>query len=54
MNSEDLTTREREVLELIAQGKSNREIGAALFITESTVKTHVNSILAKLDAADRT
>ena len=54
MSSDDLTTREREVLQLMAQGKSNREIGAALFITEGTVKTHVNSILAKLNVADRT
>lgn len=50
----DLSGREREVLHLIAKGKSNQEIGAALFITEGTVKTHVNSILAKLDARDRT
>jgi DNA-binding NarL/FixJ family response regulator len=49
-----LTEREIEVLEHIAQGRSNREIGEALSITEGTVKTHVNSILDKLEAADRT
>ncbi len=49
-----LTARETEVLELIAQGRSNKEIGQALFIAEGTVKTHVNKILDKLDAPDRT
>jgi two-component system, NarL family, response regulator len=49
-----LTTREIEVLQLIAEGKSNKEIGAALFITEGTVKTHVNSIHEKLSVSDRT
>lgn len=50
----DLTQREREVLELIVAGKSNREIGVALSIGEGTVKAHVNSILGKLGVADRT
>lgn len=50
----DLTAREQEVLELIAAGKSNREIGADLSITESTVKVHVNNILGKLGVHDRT
>jgi two-component system, NarL family, response regulator len=50
----DLTPREKEVLHLIVAGKSNQEIGAALFITEATVKAHVNSILSKLDVSDRT
>src|SRR5205807_1452445 len=54
MSTRDLTAREVEVLRLIAAGKSNHEVGAALFITESTVKAHVNSILSKLDANDRT
>jgi two-component system NarL family response regulator len=50
----DLTQRELEVLRLVAAGKSNREIGADLFITEGTVKAHVNNILSKLDVSDRT
>ena len=54
MSSPDLTAREVEVLRLIAAGKSNHQIGTELFIAESTVKAHVNSILNKLDAADRT
>lgn len=49
----DLTAREREVLNLIVEGKSNQEIGTALFITEGTVKAHVNSILNKLGVSDR-
>jgi len=49
-----LTTREIEVLQLMADGKSNKEIGAALFISEGTVKTHVNSIHEKLSVSDRT
>ncbi|HZS91792.1 MAG TPA: response regulator transcription factor [Chloroflexota bacterium] len=51
---EPLTEREREVLALLAGGASNREIGAALFLAESTVKNHVSSILGKLHAANRT
>jgi two-component system NarL family response regulator len=50
----ELTERELEVLRLMAQGKSNQEIGAALFITEGTVKFHVNHILNKLGVSDRT
>ena len=49
----DLTSREREVLTLMVEGKSNREIAALLSISRSTVKHHVSSILAKLDAASR-
>ncbi|KRK73214.1 response regulator [Lacticaseibacillus nasuensis] len=51
---DDLTNREREVLQLIAQGKSNQEIATELFITLKTVKTHVSNILAKLEVEDRT
>ena len=51
---DELTEREREVLRCIAQGRSNKEIGQDLFISEKTVKTHVGSILDKLGLADRT
>ncbi|KRG16613.1 LuxR family transcriptional regulator [Virgibacillus soli] len=49
-----LTIREKQVLTEIAKGKSNKEIGAYLNITEKTVKTHVSNIFIKLDVADRT
>ncbi|MBS4178263.1 response regulator [Lederbergia citrea] len=49
-----LTSRECEVLQLLADGKSNRGIGEALFISEKTVKNHVSNILQKMNVNDRT
>lgn len=50
----DLTSRELEVLQLIVAGQSNREIGTSLGISEGTVRAHVNNILSKMGASDRT
>ena len=50
----ELSKRERQVLECIANGRSNKEIGQMLYISEHTVKTHVRSVLMKLDAIGRT
>jgi DNA-binding NarL/FixJ family response regulator len=50
---ESLSAREREVLELVAKGTSNRAIAAELFISEATVKTHLTHVFAKLGAKDR-
>jgi len=50
---DDLTPREAEVLQLIAQGRSNREIAGELFVSEATVKTHINHVFSKIDARDR-
>lgn len=50
----DLSARELEVLHLIVQGLANKEIGAALNITEGTVKLHVRKVLEKLNVSDRT
>ena len=49
----ELTPREAEVLRLIAAGQSNREIARTLFVSEATVKTHVNRIFAKTGSRDR-
>jgi DNA-binding NarL/FixJ family response regulator len=50
---DELTSREHEVLQLLAQGLSNAEIGTQLYIGETTVKTHVTRVLQKLDVRDR-
>ena len=52
--TEQLTQREQAVLEQIVKGKSNKEIGTALEISEATVKTHINNLLGKLGVEDRT
>jgi NarL family two-component system response regulator LiaR len=52
--AEALTEREMEVLQLLGTGKTNKEIGALLFITERTVKFYVSAILGKLNASNRT
>ena len=54
ISSPNLTDRELEVLQLIVEGKNNKEIGLILSITEGTVKVHVNHILSKLGVRDRT
>lgn len=51
---EDLTPREREILPLLVQGKTNKEIGENLQISQATVRLHVSNILTKLNAANRT
>ncbi|MEV4538558.1 response regulator transcription factor [Asanoa sp. NPDC049518] len=52
--TQPLSERELEVVRLLAGGRSNREIAAALFLAEGTVKNHVTNVLGKLDARDRT
>lgn len=54
VSSDELTTREVEVLQRIVAGRANKEIAGDLFISEATVKTHVNNLLSKLGVADRT
>ena len=51
---EQLTEREREILALIAQGASNRQVAERLYVTEGTIKNHMSSILGKLGVRDRT
>lgn len=54
LTPEPLTARELDVLRFVAQGKNNKEIAGALFITDTTVRTHVSNILGKLHLASRT
>jgi DNA-binding NarL/FixJ family response regulator len=54
LSSEALTGRELNVLELLASGKSNKEIGVSLYISETTVKSHLRSIFRKLNVLSRT
>jgi len=54
MSGEALTTREVDVLKLLARGRSNKEIGSDLFISETTVKSHMRSIFSKLNVMSRT
>jgi DNA-binding NarL/FixJ family response regulator len=54
MPDSDLSAREREVLSLLASGKSNKDIASHLGITEATVKCHVSAILLRLNVSDRT
>ena len=53
VQEEPLTEREEQILQLLAEGRSNRAIGQALFITESTVKSHMKSLFIKLDVTSR-
>jgi two-component system NarL family response regulator len=54
VSGQELTARELSVLERIVAGRANKDIAADLFISEATVKTHINSLLGKLGVADRT
>lgn len=54
MDSSHLSDRESEVLQLVSKGMSNQRIGTALGVSEGTIKFHLNNILSKLQAHDRT
>jgi two-component system NarL family response regulator len=54
MLREDLTSRELQVLELLAQGSTNKQIAHKLNISDNTVRCHVNNIMEKLQVSDRT
>ena len=54
LSAESVTARELEVLTLLARGKSNKEIGTTLYISESTVKSHLRNIFTKLNVLSRT
>jgi len=54
MSRSNLTAREREILEMMSKGLTNKQIGAALDISANTARNHVNNIIEKLDVADRT
>lgn len=52
--SENLSRREIEVLQLIAEGNGNKEIASRLYVAENTIKGHITSLMLKLDACSRT
>ena len=54
MMRSNLTAREHEILEMLAKGLTNKQIGAALSISDNTVRNHVNSIMEKMEVCDRT
>jgi DNA-binding NarL/FixJ family response regulator len=54
MSRSNLTAREKEILEMMSKGLTNKQIGSALSISANTARNHVNSIIEKLDVADRT
>jgi DNA-binding NarL/FixJ family response regulator len=54
MSRSNLTAREREILEMMSKGLTNKQIGAVLSISANTARNHVNNIIEKLDVADRT
>lgn len=54
LDRKDLTARETEVLQMLAKGRSNKEIGVALHVTEETIKSHLRTLFAKLGVRDRT